>query len=388
MISFGLSPFGGPDVTPDDLAEAASRLEGDGFFPRFPQEVDTEPHAQELGAIGTIASQHAATLDRACAQAFVDMATEMLDELEHAHQLPNDNARSLEQRWDRLTAKESFRAVDRASYVRAIQGIVAAYTDAKSVLDSVEFSYIAGLQGLEPWAALQYVVSMGADYDDPVKRRALEVLLRALPTQQLGQMGAQGVPRVLVRDATDYAVWNGAQKIGQSAILKVVTDATTARNAPSRLRSYGPHSRLDAIDLNGLSDTMSSGPCSSWSALLKPAPGHIERFFSRSVAAAGDSIIDASADWRSRCIHIVVAVDATDIRPTGAAELSANLLTITERFDAMGYWTAGGVAQQVATATSGIAVYADAGNGNLRVRNTAGATRYVIGMIFGSGVLS
>jgi hypothetical protein len=384
MTAFGLTPFGGPALGPVDLGRAASRLEGVGAYPRFPEDVTDRVHAQELGAIGAVAAVAASTLDRACAQAFVDLATELLDAHERNHRLPNDSARQLASRWERLVAAETFRDVDLASYVAAINRIVP-YLAATAATDAVNWNNVIDTYGLEPWTSFQYVVSVGAHFDDAVKRRAVELLLRRMPTYRLGQMGANGTDRVIVEDASaKFAAWNSATSRLDRAPLTPATstdgDGYESRNAPSRVRSYGPQSRIDARDLNAIQDAVSAGSCSSWTSTM-PEAGYHERYFTLSVGAGADVQIDNALDFRYRMLRLSLIIDAADIRPAGAAEANANLLTVTQRFDAMGFWSAGGLAEDIDTVTSGVRIYAELVTGYLRCKNGAGATRYVVGMI-------
>lgn len=390
MPVFGLDPFGGADLGPEVLGEAASRLEGEGAFPRYPEDVATEPHAQELGAIGAMASAMASTLDRAAAQAFVDLATEMLDAWEQTHRLPNDSARTLTDRWYRLVAKETFRDVDLDSYIAALNRLVP-YDATIAASDSFGVANLNDTYGLEPWAQFQYVVSIGAAFDDTIKRRAVELLLRQVPTYRLGQMQAPTADRVVVDDATTPGLWNSAtSRMDRSPISRATStdgDGFVARNAPSRVRSYGPLSRLDSRDVNAIQDAVSAGAGSAWTGGTKPAAGYTERWFSIVLAAAADLFVDQSIDWRQRMIRCSLIIDTTDIRPVGASELSANLLTVLQRIDVAGFWTTGGTAQGIVT-SSGVEVYSSGAPGKLRIRNTSGATLYVIGMVGASEPLA
>lgn len=390
MPSFGLDPFGGPSLGPATLGEAASRLEGVGAYPRFPEDVAERIHAMKLGAIGAIASVGASTLDRACAQAFVDLATQLLDAWERIHRLSNDSARQLADRWARLVAKETFRDVDVDSLIAALARVVT-YDAAIAATDWFTVSNLTDTYGLEPWAQFQYVVSIGAAFDDTVKRRAVELLLRQMPTYRLGQMQAMTADRVVVDDATAPGLWNSAaSRMDRSPIARNTStdgDGLEARKAPSRVRSYGPLSRIDSRDINAIQDAVSAGAGSAWTGGTKPAAGYLERWFSIELTAAADLFIDQSVDWRQRMIRCSLIIDAADIRPVGATELNANLLTVTERLDVAGFWTTGGVAQAIVGA-SGVEVYSSGAPGKLRIRNTSGGTLRVIGMIGASEPLA
>jgi hypothetical protein len=115
--------------------------------------------------------------------------------------------------------------------------------------------------------------------------------------------------------------------------------------------------------------------------------GSLRRVFACDVAANGDTILDASHDWRDRFIHGLVAYDLTnDFRPAGASPALINSASLGAASSYLGPGrasggTVGATDHYLAVNANQIALYADVITGALCARNSNGAVLYLVGWV-------
>ena len=172
-------PLGG--VTPEAYLALLQRLAPGGYTtdPDDPWTRELEAYAHALW-IGRVA------IDRALAQAFQDRTTELLEEWERAYDLPNDAARTLLERQERLVAAELSTAGASAERLALALGRVAPLAVAHANTRE-EIVKAAAIDRMIFHIGVQLDAT---EFDDPaVRRAAARVLRRVIPARLLAVLG-------------------------------------------------------------------------------------------------------------------------------------------------------------------------------------------------------
>lgn len=380
-IQLGLSAFTGADET--TFLELFKRLQGTGGY----SEQDDSARIGELKAWAYVAAVASGAIDRAAAQIWPEYATELLDEWERTMRLRNSAARNDTERKLRIEAVH--RASPRKADIEAAlahMGISTAtfLTNVRTDIYHGSGSYPVSVYPNE--AIFQSAVVLSdADYDDAAKREGtLDVLEKVLPARAVGHMDdpkvdacvASSLGCNLQTGVLDRSVlWHdgGSMPLGHDNV-----------RAPSRVKNFGPLSKLRAADLNRIQEAMLFDVASDTETMGSAVIGGEWLAVSANLAL-GNKTIDSSVDWRDRMIFFTGRVSTTDLRIGGGDSIINNTAT---RVSAM-FYSGPGKATGSGTEWSGILNASPAlhmwvnTTGDLRVYDGNGATlQYLVGMLF------
>jgi hypothetical protein len=387
---FGLG-FGA--VTPQDYLRLLVRLMPDGYStdPDGPRMAELEAYATALW-IGRV------SIDRAYANALPRFTEEMMPEWERALGLPNDAARTLEQRQQRLEAHMRLP-------LGATRTAMAAWLDYLAPGSEAIPNKRIYIERSAAWDPMIFRVGLKvpeAHFAKPATRRALARLAsRALPAHTHLPAGYRAHGSALGKLATDSdllfvdedAEWAGAsQRFGRSAVAR--QDAVTfAIRAPrNRHTEFGPLLRLEAADVNALQDLTLMRPCTGVGVLNTYSSAENDQQivqFAAEAAAGTAVVIDDSIDWRGRHLIASFRHSTSDIRPGEAGDTS------TGATQAHLFWSSGaggntlltGVEVEIAPAVN-VWIFADDTTGALKIHNATGNTRRFAGTMIATPTLT
>lgn len=378
------SGFGATD--PQGYLRLLKRLLPDGY-----SHDPDGPHMTELEAYATGLWVARAAIDRAVAQSFQDRTTELLEEWERAYDLPNDAARTLEQRQARLVAAE--RSTAGASRARVQAALTAIAPQALAVASSrAEVDASAAMDEMIHHIGVELDI---AEWADPGVRRGIaRVLRRMLPAR------THPVPRWRGRVAPDTdgapassesqlfvhegASWGGTEIIGRSVLERQVLSSYAVGPTATRHREYAPLVRLDAADLNAIQDlTIMEGAAGAGTVDSYPAAGHDQAtvFVAQRANATTAVTLDNSIDWRERYVMSTFSHSTTDIRPNFAdTDMGASTVGLWSSLagDATG---GGGVRWTFGT---NLHLFADDTTGALTFYNATGSAVSIVGTMVAS----
>lgn len=228
-------------------------------------------------------------------------------------------------------------------------------------------------------AILQSAVELGDDYDVTATREAvIDVLAHMLSARFRGHLtNARHIPKprdIVVREVG--ARW-GTTKLGEYAIRRQTSVTYDHVRPASRIKPYGPLSKITAEDLNAIQDACLFGMCDGSSAGESAEPGaHWIQFQDVNGGGGSVTLLDDSIDWRDRFVLVATRYSTNDIRPGQSNDHDFN--SDTEKI-AFGYTGTGGsisapTGYEIEIATN-VAIYATA-TGALRLGNNNGAASY------------
>lgn len=368
-VELGLEDVGDVPHTARFL-DQLKRLQGEGGYASD----DASARTRELHAIALVFAHAQGTLEGAEAGIYPDQVVELLDEHERARRVPNDAARTVEERQARLVALgASRRGASAADLEAALErlGIDA------TVHSTPRATFVA--EGGPADTVFQLAVTAPAADQTPAKRRAaVDLLRRALPVLQFGQRNHATPEEMLVQ--TLGPTWADAAAIlGQCALE--ANDAIVQTRAPSRLKEYSRLTRLTARDLNAIQTQMLVAACPTTNDLRHKVADSRFIAFAAKVAAGTTVTIDNSVDCKYRLARVALlySTDATDYRPvTGTAETSLNGLSYFERL-----WYTGAGSSSYELTISGVGKFL--GLTTLSFTSTAASDRVIVGFIELSG---
>jgi len=261
-----------------------------------------------------LATGHA-DVDRAFANAFPDLADEMVTDWETAFNLPNDSARTLAERQARLGA-----------HVRTQKG--AARSDLQATLDATGAlaSFVANrrdevlMAGSEDAAIFQTTLQLAnEDFYDPILREAIETLYtNAIPAKHVGALDKLGRGQNVCVETE--AEWNStSHHVGRDTIARQVAVARTefmSGNQVARVRGFGPGSRLDAKDLNRIQETALGCPLTDELQLVDfstVSAGLTQYWFGAECLDGVATLLDQSIDWRDRMLLALFTFSRDDV---------------------------------------------------------------------------
>ena len=369
-MSWALSiPLGG--TTPKDYLDLLVRLLPDGYSTDAdgPRMTELEAYAHALWIGGR-------ALARASAQSQPALATELLEEWERVYALPNDAARTLEERQARLVADERATAGASRSRVEAALSRVAPLMQ----LAVNARTHIAAAAAADELIFRVAVELSPDELASPATRKAVaRVLRRLLParlhsTPGFRRPGDVSLPPDFERHlAAEGASWakTGAA-LGVSALSR--QDATTysVREPAARLREYAGLVRLDAADLNDLQEYALSRFCAGAGVVDAYASADTDLLqvaFAHTAAAGSQVQVDASTNWRDRYILTSLRYSTDDIRPGQSGDVDMGVSS-----EAVGLWSSldggsGIPSGDFWTFATDLHLYADVGGGALWFSN-------------------
>ncbi len=361
-----------PDIDVESLHDLLRRLQGVGGYSTD----EDGARDRELLALAHILRMGMESIDAASENTFPAVATELLTEWELEYRLPNDAARTIEQRQARLIAAMS--AVggdDLDNLLAALRQIAASAFPIK--LNGNTWS----ADGSTPNSIFQTAVTLAqADWESPLIRKGIRsVLQRLLPVEYWGQHQQADLEDAI--GVKDDATWASAlHVIGRDFIRAQTVAGYTVRDPPCRRRNYGASSKIRAADLNAIQDDLLWRGATS---LLEALPGADMIAFAASIGAGATVQID-SGDWRDRYLANFFVWSDTDIRPGQALDKIGGIAT---RASALMYSKTGGAGTGYQWDFGGalaLDLVVNAATGALEIVSGEAATHYVVGIIFAS----
>lgn len=361
-MDVGLGPVG-DDSFAEQILQALLRLQGEGGYASD----DDSARVKELAALALALGDGSAALEAIEYGIFPQFAEELLDEHERATRVPNDAARTLEERRARLVAHRAMVPNGSAAELEAALVLAGAPGTVEPVLRaSVETS------ASDDASVFQSAIVVD-DWTPKGRRAAAAVLRRFLPAWQYGQLQHHLPEEMLVTDVA--LAWAGSGTCGQSAIHVGSLAVHAMDRTVSRVKSFAPGTRMNARDLNEMQDALTCAPLpgADNEAFASDLGEARVIFFSASLATASTSQIASGLDFRNRYIRILYSTSANDIRPgqanDGDPDAWAEIL----------WSTMTGVASDNLRSIAGWNLTSSATE--LRLSNTSGVTRRVFGCL-------
>lgn len=387
------------------------KLQGVGGY----AEDDDSQRVLELSVAANIAADGSTTILNAANQAWPATADQLLFAIEIVHSLRNSAARSVAQRRTRLEAV--LRGDARFSKIK--DALAHAGLDASNiaVIQNLRqhISESVGLllptrEELPDESIFQIAILISdSDYDDGrLYRTALDILDQILPGRSRSHMGETTGDGVL---ATSHGIrWGSSDRLDRSVLFKTPmplsigtfgdnesallpgrrTDIGYARKLrlrhPSRLKPFGPLSKLRSHDLNALQDNLLFGIANQSSAALPFGPGVGGEWRIVSMQTAfGNKIVDSVVNWSDRFVTFVGRISALDIRLSGANKTALNNgAPVIQTFGYTGLGQTNGVGPNYDIPIDGSAhFYSDAVSAShqLSIHDSTPGTRYIVGIL-------
>ena len=305
-IELGLGAFSGADHS--TFWKLFRRLQGEGGY----SDQEESYRVRELLVWGYGAAIGASAVERAAAQTFIELATELLDQIEQAMELPNTAARNDTLRKIRMEAV--MRGGPRRPQIEAALthlGVTATYlTNLREYVDTI---IMARNNYSEESIHQVAVILPDAEYDDHQLRTAVvDVLEKSLPMRSMHHMHDKARDAVVA--ARHGCRWDTDPLDRCVLAQKTVPDSYDHVNHPSRLLDFGPLSKLRAEHLNALQDNLLFGPASNTDTMTTALAGG-ERIAVAMQTASGERDVDSSVDWRDRLVFFIGRISGNDIRP-------------------------------------------------------------------------
>lgn len=363
----------GAESFAEELLQALIRLQGEGGYATG----DDSARVRELLAHAIALSDGVAALDSVFWNLFAEHADELLAEHELAMLLPNDAARSTEERQARLRTLRGI--VANASSEQLLSALTLLLGSTPTLARDTAADVSA--TGAEREAVFQGAIVMPAW--SPKTRRAAELLLRRhLPAWMYGHLGHHRPDEMIVTSLAP--AWAGSTTCGESAITDEHAVAWTPPRPPARVKSYGSCSRLTARDLNALQEALTCAPLSESNneALAADLSQARVVFFAASCASGVSTQLVSGLDFRNRYVRMIVTYDTADIRPGQGAD---NWNAVSGAKFIEDFWsTRTGVNSR--PITTNLSLYSS--STEIGVTNTTGSTQYVCGCLIVSPVIT
>jgi hypothetical protein len=316
-LSLGLGFIGDASAVDQNLSTLIG-MQGVGAYS---DEADSY-RVRELAALALVLAHSQMTLEAAGAGVFPQGSIELLTAHERRHLVPNDAARTEEQRQVRL-----------AALARALRGASAVDIEAAVALLGITANIASITRGnvVTDGATPDAVFQLAFDVSDKLgavdRRAAVDILRRCLPVMQYGHMGHASPQEMIV--VSDRAKWDGTEVMGDCALAV----GTSVQNRyPSRLKNYGPLSRLTARDLNAIQAQMLVSACNKTANSIQCKAGGKLIAFARHVSA-GATVALETGDHRYRLARVVMhlAASTSDMRPGQTLDTLLNGSTLQEK---------------------------------------------------------
>lgn len=365
-------PF--PDSpNPTRFHELLRRLQGIGGYSADPDSL----RDNELAAQAVVMAEVSHAIDRAAQQGYPDLADELLEEWERIYRLPNDAARTVAERLERLAAAE--RATGGASEPRFSRAV---RTVADDVADPIVANSVTMVNqdAAEKSLIFQPAVQISeAEFADPAIRRAVgDIAQRVLPARSWGQHGVP-VPAESVVVKLDAEWASVDHRLDRDGIRQQTATAYATRPGLARHRSYGPATRLRSTDLNEIQERMLLDSLSDDDGDTYAAQVGADRVALSVEAALGTNAVDASMDWRDRFVLVAACVHAADdIRPGQASDSG---FSTGDQHHGLWYTGTGGTGGYRFETITSLFLQVNATTGALEVENGTGATAYIVAIL-------
>lgn len=372
--------LGGPSIM--GVRRILKRLLPSGY-------AETSPLLDELECWAAMLYDAHTLPQRIANEAFVSLTSELLDEWEREYGLPNDAARTPEQRQARLVAAE-----------RAIGGAIRSRVEAalRSISSDAEWRTVAQADlfyaDLTTWPSLicQHVVQLSeSEWASPATRRAAARVIQRMSAARSHFQHGYSDPNEAIVVKIDVEWGSADHVIGRDAIGRESALTLDRYEQVSTLRRYGPLSKIRAADLNAIQDAtlyqrVTDGV--ELDAIPGCAAGRLAVAFAVEVAAGTTVLCDAAASWLNRLVTVWTSTASDDIRPGETNDEFVGTSTLAEKL-----WNSGAGSTDVGAAASAFSavldtdvyLYADDTNGRLKIRNEAAGTRYVVAMLHATG---
>jgi hypothetical protein len=398
--------------TEDSFLVLLKKLQGRGGY----TEDDDSVRVDELAAWANLAADASAHILSAANQAWAGTADALLFEIEIARGLRNSASRTQDQQRARINA---IRQGDgrKSPIETALKNAGVIATIFVVLRDHISEPVVPPTLPLReelPEESIYQVALLvaDADYDNPeTHATAIDVLEKLLPAHSRSHMGSQAIDDVL---ASSIGIrWGSNDRLDRSvlfptAIASVILATTGDPNSallpsrqlpsgsrrlrlrhPSRLKPYGPLSKLRSYDFNAIQDNLLFGPpnqnVQSRSGLLSSAGVGGEWMFVCMQTAFGNKIVDSQRSWSDRYITFIGRISTLNILPGGFHGTDIN--HIAPPVAAFGYTGTGetnGVGPNNGIVVDGSAhFYANfvGGTHELMLHDTVPGTRYIVGIL-------
>lgn len=370
-FELGLGDLGDSPHT-ERLYEQLRRMQGEGGYPSDDESV----RMRELRTIALVMAHAEAALDGAATAIHPHQTIELLRDHELARRVPNDAARTEEERQARLVALGTSRRGASAQDIEAALARLGITAEVHSVPRTTVVAEGAPADGI-----FQLAIEIPADDDTPGKRRAaVDLLRRSMPVLQYGHRQHMSPSELLVHNVAPE--WSDADAALGKCALSGAASVTQAR-AASRLKPYSARSRLAARDLNAMQQQMLIAACSGANNDLvhRNADSRFLMFCVNCTPASTSLIHTMDARYRLVRVAVLYGTDATDRHPGVVDDNTLNAQTYVERLWYTGDGSApyempfpgGGIARLVASGTT------------LSLINDSGITRTFFGVLEVSG---
>lgn len=378
----GLDPFGQAS-TVERVTALLRRFHGVGGYPTDP----ASNWSRELEAYATPLATGRAAIERAGQQGFVSLATDCLDEWEREVYLPNDAARTMQERQMRLVALERANAgADEAHLEDALALVAGATVNALDVARTV----VADEKTSDAAIFLIALQIATAQFGDPNVRRAAAQLARRMLPARYGQPSTSyAIEDPLVSQVG--AVWASASYLLDRDAIRATRGGglapTTPTHPAARIVDFGNVSKLRSNDLNTIQARLLACSVDGVHADVTTFGGAVGMdsiAFALSVANGATAEVDASVDWRDRFVMVALVVDDTDIRPGQGADTSFNDPAVAAQTRTLWYTGTGGASYELVLEASLVLQVNSGSPFGVRVINSTGGTRRVAGMLLGS----
>ena len=305
--------------------------------------------------------------------------------------LPNDAARTVEERQRRAAAFNSIREAT-PERINAVLRALAIDTSV-SLLRCGQ--YAAGASSKEFSAQLALLVD-DVVFDDVAMRRSIDKVMRRLLPAKLHPMTRRStkVTSSLLRSSheersilctLDAAQWSDVRSaaLGKTALSSVTAGVLGTNRPEARKVRFGPRAIPSARDLN---DALSY---QCFPTVAGSGAGGFYAWFAMTLPGAGaTTVIDSSRDYNDRFIHAVGVHSGSDIRPQGAAaEADADQIVASYNLNSFFFGGDNASIQLGDTLAAGQGRFVVNAAGALAWQSLDDAgTRYAIGLVWASGV--
>ena len=376
--------------TVDDFWRLLQRLAGSSYGPEDEESV----WQGTLRAWAVLLQLGRESIDRAFRQAYPGLSDDLIEEWETAFQLPNDAARTIAERQKRLADTEKNA---KGGSRPALDGALGVASDTAQLTGNRADS--VAMSGAPEAAVFQAALHFTNEefYNPSVRQAAERICGRAINARNVGQLDdasaqASSVVRLGARHADPSFYFDRDGLLRQEFLPRL------SPLQPSRVKSFGPGSKLRASDINRIQEGMLSslmhgdGLDTDVNLYASAMPGMVTRWFAWSGANLDEVVIDDTMDWRERLVVMHSShSDTFDIRPGGAADYSQGLAPLSDLhvvYTGPGSLPAGTTYRAV-EATGGStprhAIYARDYDGALMARpEFIVGTRYAWGVVFAS----
>lgn len=369
MFSFGLQPLGAESAI-DTFLKALSRLQGEGLA----SNVGTIRHA-ELVAWATAFAIASRAIEAAATGVDPRTALELMPDWETTKHLVADALYDLDTRQRRLAVSGNRRLFTNAGLVAALATLGVTASVVTALPDETNGTGVVR-------TGQHRAVVIARVLQTPRTLALVRELLRRTAGADIGQKWRPFAGEEVVTDVD--ARWStAATVIGRSALAPGTTYSSSRGFA--RTRSYSPHARLAARDLNAMQRgsliSVANGAASSAVMVLA---GQQRLAFALSVANGASAQVAPAVFDRLVRVTCRVGTSTTDFRPNSAGDTSFNTQSVVDRVWCTGVSPAGSTYD--ITLAAGVLLRSS--GAGITIENSSGGMRIVCGILELTGNVS